>query len=182
MIRRALLALPLPLALGCAGAAPPPAAPGVQSADAPSATPGAEPSTAPSALPQAAGATTPAPSNGAGKSVQSAVVATDAPIATAITQKDVLDQANKHMDVFGACYDLGAKGSKTWRAKVTVKATVGPSGAVNAVDVVNSTANNPKVDACVADGFKKLAFARPKGAGTTTFTFPMVFDGFEEQR
>jgi TonB family protein len=104
-------------------------------------------------------------------------VASDAPIVTKITQDDILALVNSHMDIFNRCYTLGAGTSKSYRAKVTVKATVSPTGSVTAVEVLDSTAKNPKVDACVGDGFKKLTFERPKGSGATVFTFPLSFDG-----
>lgn len=105
---------------------------------------------------------------------------TDAPLTSNITQDAVIAQVAKSSDAFNRCYALGAGASKTWRAKVTVKATVGPTGTVNSIDVTSSTAKNPKVDACVAEAFKKLVFPRPKNAGTTTFTFPLSFDGMEQ--
>lgn len=104
----------------------------------------------------------------------------DAPLAGNITQNDVMAQVTKNMELFNRCYALGAGTSKSWRAKVTVKATVGPSGAVGSAEIVQSTAKNPKVDACVVEAFKKLSFPRPPGAGATTFTFPLSYDGMEQ--
>jgi TonB family protein len=104
----------------------------------------------------------------------------DAPLAGNITQNDVMAQVSRNMELFNRCYALGAGTSKSWRAKVTVKATVGPSGAVGSAEIVQSTAKNPKVDGCVVEAFKKLSFPRPPGAGATTFTFPLSYDGMEQ--
>jgi hypothetical protein len=184
MLRRTLLALPLVLSLGCAPAAP---------AASPGAPPPAEPApatgsleTAPPAAPAAAAA--PAPAQDSAKKGDASppppppgrAVATDAPISTKITQDDILALVQKNTDAFYRCYSIGAGATKSYRAKVTVKATVSPVGAVNAVDIVNSTAKNPKVDACVVDAFKKLTFTRPAGSGATVFTFPLSFDGMEQ--
>lgn len=142
---------------------------------------GAAPKAADRQAPQApaaaaVGAAAPAPApTGIAKAT-----ATDAPLVTTITQDAIIANVQKHADHFNRCYTLGAGSSGTWRAKVTVKATVGPTGVVSAVDVQSSTAKNPKVDACVAEGFKKLVFQRAKGSGTTTFTFPLSFDGMEQ--
>ncbi len=106
--------------------------------------------------------------------------AVDAPLNTKITRDDILALVQKSSDLFNRCYTLGAGGAKSFRAKVTIKATVSPVGAVNAVEVLSSTAKNPKVDACVGDAFKKLTFNRPKGSGATVFTFPMSFDGMDQ--
>lgn len=132
------------------------------------------PPAADAAKPQAGAAPSAAPAPGR------AGVATDAPITTAITQDDVLALVQKNAESFNRCYTLGAGASKSYRAKVAVKATVGPTGAVNGVEVTSSTSKNPKVDACVVDAFKKLTFLRPKNSGTTTFTFPLSFDGLEQ--
>jgi TonB family protein len=185
MRTRFLLALPCALVLGC-GAAPPPAAtpdqPPTAGATAPSAAPSggaAAASTPPLAAPRAAEAKD-ADKGGAASPTPSSVgraVASDGPIVSKITQAEIIALVNGHMDLFNRCYTLGAGTSKSYNGKVTVKATVSPTGAVTAVEIVDSNTKNPKVDACVGDGFKKLTFERPKGSGATVFTFPMSFDG-----
>lgn len=186
MLRRIAIALPILFALGC-GAAPPPAAappptdaPPAQAAQASGASAAA--AAAASAAPAAPHAPAATDSGQAGKAPigKAAVSPTDAPLVSTITQGEVLAQVSNHADLFNKCYSLGAGASKTWRAKVTIKATVGPTGQVGSADVTNSTAKNPKVDACVVEAFKKLSFPRPKGSGTTTFTFPLSFDGAEQ--
>jgi TonB family protein len=181
MLRRlAPLAL-VSFVLGC-GAAPPPSAATAPSATEAAPLPGdpkppsaqAAPMAAPSAAPHDPATTPKPPPVG-----RAAVASTDAPLTSNITQDEVINQVGKSSD-FNRCYTLGAAASRSWRAKVTVKATVGPTGNVGAVEVLSSTAKNPKVDACVLEGFKKLSFPRPAGAGTTTFTFPLSFDGIEQ--
>ena len=51
---------------------------------------------------------------------------------------------------------------------------------VNDTKVIGSNAKNAKVDACVADAFKKIKFPVPKNSATSTITFPMEFQGVEE--
>ncbi|MFT3766950.1 MAG: TonB family protein [Minicystis sp.] len=186
MDRRLVMVVPLVFALGCGAAPPPAAAPppvegaaatgGVESkkSGAPAAPGAAAPDAAAPMAPAAAASATP-------KSIgKAAVSSTDAPLTSTITQDEVIHQVGKSSDHFNRCYALGAGASKSWRAKVTIKATVGPTGNVSTAEVVNSTAKNPKVDACVVEGFKKLNFPRPAGSGTTTFTFPLSFDGVEQ--
>lgn len=184
MIPRALLACPLALVLGCGVAPPPPAAP-------PPVEPGAIASIAADAPPapptrgvakdaeRSPDPKTPEPPP-PGAVARAAVSPTDAPLTGTITQDEVMNQVGRSSDLFNRCYSLGAGASKSWRAKVTVKATVGPTGNVGAVDVVSSNARNAKVDACVVDAFKKLQFPRAKGAGATTFTFPLSFEPMEQ--
>ena len=47
------------------------------------------------------------------------------------------------------------------------------------VEVTKSTANNPKVDACVAQAFKRVKFPAPADGATSVITFPITFNGLE---
>jgi outer membrane biosynthesis protein TonB len=175
-----LLAVALPaLLLGC-GAAPPPEVAPAQAEPAPSTVASPPPPVSAAAQPNlpANADTAPAVKAAAAPAggVQTASATTDAPLATGITQKDVLDQVQKHAELFDRCVTIGAAGSKGFRAKVTLKATIGPSGTVNAAEVASSTAKNPAVDACVLDAFKKLTFPRGKGSGATMLMCPLSFD------
>lgn len=173
--------LPFAFLLGCGAAPPPPAAaPPPAGAGAAPISPAATAAPAEEKL-KKEDALGGAAAEGGKSSVSRATSSpTDAPLISTITQDAVIAQVAKNSEAFNRCYALGAGKSKTWRAKVTVKATVGPAGTVNAVDVKASTAKNPRVDACVVESFKKLVFPRPKNAGTTTFTFPLSFDGVEQ--
>lgn len=191
MPRRLPLLLPLTFLVGCGAASPAPASPPPTGAPGPSAEaapsslslhqdpPGRGSSKASdSAAPEAPRANAPEKDK---KAIgRAAVSSTDAPLQSAITQDQVMYQVGKSSEMFNKCYSLGAGASKSWRAKVTVKATVGPSGNVGSAEVLSSTAKNPKVDACVVESFKKLHFPRAEGSGTTTFTFPLSFDGVEQ--
>ncbi len=178
------LALALTAALVGCGAPPPAAAPGQ-----PDAPPAAGPASTTPSAPDSGGsaAATPAPSGGdkaappaaaaaPSAAAQPAAARTDAPLATGITQQDVLDQVQKHADWFDKCVSIGQKGAKGFRAKITLKATIGPSGTVNAADVASSTSKNAAFDACVLDAFKKLTFPRPPGSGATMLSCPLNFD------
>jgi TonB family protein len=113
--------------------------------------------------------------------VGQAVVDTSEPISGKLTQADIGRILEKNGDVFGDCYTLGAGGKmKDFKGIVTVKATIGPSGTVNQVDVTKSTANNAKVDACVRDSFKKIKFPKPRDGATSVITFPISFNGVEQ--
>jgi hypothetical protein len=198
MLRRTalVLALPLSLALGFGVAPPPPQSPGVGPASSTAPAPAVKADTGgraadkdvPGAPPPAQLVNAPPPpppppaeaKPSASTSTVSRAAATDAPIVTTITQDDILALVNKNADAFYRCQSLGAGASKSWRAIVTIKATVSPLGAVNAIEVVSSTTKNPRVDACVIDSFRKLTFARPAGSGATVFTFPMKFDPMQQ--
>ena len=178
--------------VGCGSAPPPPAAP--PRAAAPDSTAAAAPldtskkpdepetkpsTTAPTAPIPAAppgGTKTPAETKPPGQ----AVVETR-PLGGKLTQDDIRRILEANGDVFGDCYTLGAGGkSKSFKGVVTVKATIGPKGAINQVDVTKSTANNAKVDACVRESFKKIKFPPPHDGATTVITFPISFNGVEQ--
>jgi len=115
------------------------------------------------------------------KAIGQAVVESSEPISGKLTQADIGRILEKNGDVFGDCYTLGAGGkTKDFRGVVTVKATIGPSGTVNQVDVTKSTANNAKVDACVREAFKKIKFPKPRDGATSVITFPISFNGVEQ--
>lgn len=110
-----------------------------------------------------------------------AVVESPEPLSGKLTQADIARILEKNGDVFGDCYTLGAGGkTKDFKGIVTVKATIGPSGTVNQVDVTKSTAKNVKVDACVRDAFKKIKFPKPRDGATSVITFPISFNGVEQ--
>jgi TonB family protein len=190
------------LLLVACGSAPPPAAEGPRAAADPSMGAAAAASASPEmpavgqgAAPSdhgtvLAAAPPPAPpppprssttSTGKEERVGQAVVDTSEPISGKLTQADIGRILEKNGDVFGDCYTLGAGGKmKDFKGVVTVKATIGPSGTVNQVDVTKSTANNPKVDACVRDSFKKIKFPKPRDGATSVITFPISFNGVEQ--
>ena len=122
-----------------------------------------------------------AASNNGKNNINQAVVETRSPLAGKLTQDDIRHILEQNGDVFGDCYTLGAGGKlKNFKGVVTVKATIGPKGAINQVDVTKSTANNAKVDACVRESFKKIKFPPPHDGATTVITFPITFNGVEQ--
>ena len=121
------------------------------------------------------------PDKGGRSGVNQAVVAPPEPLSGKLTQADIGRILESNGDVFGECYTLGAGGkTKDFKGIVTVKATIGPSGVVNQVDVTRSTAKNPKVDACVREAFKKIKFPHPRDGATSVITFPISFNGVEQ--
>lgn len=139
----------------------------------------------------AAAAATPSPASSAKASAPAAVAATpaasssattNAQLLTGLSSEEVFGAVDKSGALFNDCYTIGAgvgKG-KSFKGTVKVKATVGPSGTVNAVEVLSSTAKNTKVDACVKEAFKKIKFPSPHGGSTAVITFPLSFDGVQQ--
>jgi TonB family protein len=109
---------------------------------------------------------------------QAAVSST--PLSGKLTQQEIADILSRNAAYFNDCYTIGAGKGQEFRGTVTVKATLGPSGAVTVAEVIKSTAKNAKVDACVVTAFKKIKFPAPKDGGTSVITFPMEFLGVEQ--
>ncbi len=187
------------LVVGCGGAPPPPSASPRPAGDSPAAPPPPPTGTAPveagekpniksptvdGSAPRDPGK--PAPGASAGpddkpRGVGQAVVETREPLSGKLTQDDIRRILEQNGELFGDCYTLGAGGKlKNFKGVVTVKATIGPKGAINVADVIKSTANNAKVDACVRESFKKIKFPPPRDGGTTVITFPVTFNGVEQ--
>jgi hypothetical protein len=105
----------------------------------------------------------------------SAAPTTDVPIAAGLSQEEIAKAVESQGKVFDPCYKTLGKKS----ASVKVRATVGPAGQVNAVELIVSNSKNAKMDTCVIEGFKKIKFPSPHGSSTATITFPMDFGPLE---
>jgi periplasmic protein TonB len=170
------------LGSACGGGAPPPAAAappaeppgGTASASTETEKPKADAAAPPPPAPGAAAAATATPD------APSKATTDDSSLMGALTKDQIRDILLKNGDLFGDCYSIGAGKSKSYVAKVIVKATIGPGGTVNAVELEKSTAKNAKVDACVLDSFKKMKFPKPKNGQAQVIKFPIEFDGVEE--
>lgn len=171
--------------MGCGAAAPEPGptSPTPEATAAPAAVSPAKP---PEPAATAAATSAPAASatgkpNGAAGSPGAAVVDNKDPLSgTTLSQEDIRKIIEKNGAGFDECYILGA-GSRTkaFSATITVQATLGPTGAVNVVKVIKSTAKDKKVDTCVGKAFKQIKFPAPNKGGTSVITFPLSFDSQE---
>ncbi|WP_437776794.1 TonB family protein [Sorangium sp. So ce1097] len=202
--RRTGLVLVLALAAGCAP--PPPAqapaqpassepagaaAPAAADTAAPAATgatPAAREEPPPGSQAPAAAAPAPAPppptaprpgAAGGGGTVTPGTAVATGTLGGSISETQVRDVVEKHGELFDECYKIGVKSSPKFMGKVTVKATIGPTGKVNKADVLKSTTKSQQVDRCVADAFEQMQFPRPQGGVTTVITFPIEFSGVE---
>lgn len=199
-IRSLALVCPLLWALGCGGSSPPPAST-TPSGTATSGTATSGTATSGTATP---GTSTPAGASGttgqgAGDPAKSAGstpgqgaagdpgtgapggASSDAgkPLTGTLERQEIGAAVGRQAALFNDCYTIGAGKGVQFKAVVTVKATIGPTGSVTQGEIIKSTANNPKVDACVLNAFKKVQFPAPK-AGASVITFPMEFDGADQ--
>ncbi len=104
------------------------------------------------------------------------------PLSGRLSQQEINDVLSKNAALFDDCYSIGAGASRDFHATISVRATLGPSGAVSDAQVIQSDAKNAKVDSCVANAIRKIKFPVPKDGGTSVVTFPIEFQGAEKRR
>lgn len=102
---------------------------------------------------------------------------TDDGLTGELSQSDIQKIIEKNASLFDNCYTIVAGTAKKFEATVAVKATVGPTGSVSAVEVTKSSAKNKKLDECVVSAWKNLKFPKPKNGATSVVKFPMKFEG-----
>lgn len=113
----------------------------------------------------------PPPGGGtAAGAVQGAVVDSQGGLSEAEVRATIVQRQSS----FRECYDIGSQGASSgFSGTVTVRAAIGPNGAVASVDVVNSTTKNTKVDTCVVDAVRRIQF--PSKGGGAVIAFPIQF-------
>lgn len=157
--------------VACGPAAQPAEAPVADTAEPAASTAAAGGPTAPSSASEPSSEPAPRAEGAAPPRERTALVGT-------LSSATIFDIVMKHQELFNDCYTIGAGSSEKLIATVTVKALVGPTGVVNDVSVLKSTAKNVKLDECVVAAFRKMSF--PATGSTVPITFPMKFDGVEE--
>lgn len=78
-----------------------------------------------------------------------------------------------HADI-RRCYEAQRGQSPNLAGKVAVRFVILGSGAVGQVEI-DSSANHPALETCVASQVKSWQFPKPKGGGTVSVTYPLVF-------
>jgi serine/threonine protein kinase len=100
-------------------------------------------------------------------------VATGAPTATGSLDRSVIQRGVKaNMPRIRYCYERELAKDASLQGKVTVKFTIGPSGAVQSAE---ANGLNPVVSNCVATVVKSMRFPAPQGGGIVTINYPFVF-------
>jgi TonB family protein len=102
-----------------------------------------------------------------------AAVVDDTQLMGQLTPAQLEAVLEKNSNAFYKCFDATNKPAK---GTVVVKATIGPSGKVNAADVQKSSTGDKRVDACVLDVIKAAKFPTPKNGATQVVTVPITFE------
>jgi TonB family protein len=144
---RTRLVAVLCLLVGCGGGTPAPEAPPDPGSTPPE---GAQPA---AAAPKPG---EPGPAAAATAAPAASPATTQAPLLGKLTDTEIQATLSKNVELFDPCYPEAMKKKKA-TVKVTVTATIGPKGDANDVKVSKSS-KDAKIDACVAEAFKKIKF------------------------
>jgi hypothetical protein len=75
---------------------------------------------------------------------------------------------------FRLCYENGLRSDPLIYGRVATRFVIDRSGAVESTNPVDSDIADTNVLACIARGFKNLAFPQPEG-GTVSVVYPLIF-------
>ncbi len=80
----------------------------------------------------------------------------------------------RHAGEVRSCYQAQLTQNPFLAGRVTIEATVGPSGAVQAASVSTSTLGNAAAEDCIAAAFRRWTFVAPSDGGVAVVRFPFM--------
>ncbi len=92
-----------------------------------------------------------------------------------LTKAEVARPIRRNLARFKFCYQKRLRSNPYLRGKVSVSFTITPNGTVSRARVRETSVNDTTVEECVIRVLKSLEFPRPKGGGSVTVTYPLVF-------
>jgi outer membrane biosynthesis protein TonB len=103
----------------------------------------------------------PKPAGGKSGSVGAAVVDS----ATGLSEADIRGALAGKSGAFNECQSIGKAAGGDFTGTVAVRASIGPPGSVDRMEITSSTTNNPRVDGCVVDALRLIQFPRTQTGG-----------------
>jgi TonB family protein len=101
---------------------------------------------------------------------------TGKPIVTgALDMETVRRIVRQHNNETKYCYEKQLITRPDLAGRVTVKFTIGGSGAVIAAAVQESTVEDRTLEGCLMDRIRRWGFPEPRGGGVVVVTYPFVF-------
>src|SRR5262249_5067217 len=99
------------------------------------------------------------------------------PILVGTFDKELIRRAVRSAtNQFRFCYERELQHNAKLDGRVITSFTIAPNGKVVAAVTQSSTMNDPAVDACVADVFRRLPLpTMPANAGVSIVTYPLAF-------
>jgi TonB family protein len=98
------------------------------------------------------------------------------PIVTgALDMETVRRIVRQHNNETKYCYEKQLITRPDLAGRVTVKFTIGGSGAVIAAAVQESTVEDRTLESCITDRIRRWGFPEPRGGGVVVVTYPFVF-------
>lgn len=92
-----------------------------------------------------------------------------------IETKQVRAVIKAHSAEAAACYDRAKMETPTLAGKLTIEATVSPTGQVQSAQVSNTDIRSPRLESCLVAAFRTFTFPAPAGGVPGTVTYTYVF-------
>ncbi|MFK7985117.1 MAG: TonB family protein [Sandaracinaceae bacterium] len=80
----------------------------------------------------------------------------------------------RHINEVRFCYEQELNARPDLTGRVSVRFTIGPTGAVQDSSVSSSTLSNARVEQCIAQALRRWRFPAPPGGGVVVVTYPFV--------
>ena len=93
-----------------------------------------------------------------------------------VDPKGVKASVRAHSEEVQNCYERARIETPDLHGRVSVAATIGPSGQVLSASVASATAKSPRLHACLVDAFRGWTFPIPAGGVNGSISYGFVFD------
>ncbi len=93
-----------------------------------------------------------------------------------VDPKGVRAAVRAHSDEVQNCYERARIEMPDLRGRVSVGATINPTGQVISASIGAATAKSPRLHACLLDAFRGWTFPAPSGGVNGSITYNFVFD------
>jgi serine/threonine-protein kinase len=133
------------------------------------------------AVASTAAAPSPSPTPASPASADPAPAASPAPAPVGLAPGTIEAHAvnatvRAHAGEVRSCFDRARMNNADLRGKVTVRARVNPDGSVSGAGVASSSANDARLESCIATAFRGWQFPAPAGGVPGTVTYTFVFE------
>ncbi len=82
----------------------------------------------------------------------------------------------RHINEIRFCYEQEVMGRPDLAGRVTIAFIIGATGTVQTASVANTTLENARVEACMAQAVRRWTFPAPDGGGVVAVNYPFVLD------
>jgi Ca-activated chloride channel family protein len=81
-----------------------------------------------------------------------------------------------HINEVRYCYEQGLARNPNLKGRLNVRFTIGPKGQILAAELIEDTAGDAMVGACIVSAVKRWTFSKPEGGGNVVISYPFVLE------